>query len=192
MKFPIIRGVAIIVFILPALLPAPAPAQEKGTAPSLAAPPGTTLSDIIECGEGYTSHELYDMKIALQEVIRGEEAWRRIREANSSNKPAGPGSEYLLARIRFEYKARSLPGVCAHPLAPEQFIAYNANGEDYRPALVAPPGPEMRKNLKSGESLEGWVVFEVSREDRAPLMSYSAGDGGAVQHAGVKWFSLKQ
>jgi hypothetical protein len=39
--------------------------------------------------------------------------------------------------------------------------------------------------------MEGWLVFMIAQQDKAPLMSYSAGAGGAVQHGGDKWFSLK-
>ncbi len=169
----------------------PAPSQTPGSSPSSAAPAGTTLTDIVECGEGYTSHELYDMKIAVLEVIRGEEAWKLIREASITNEPADSGREYLLVRVRFEYRARELPGLCVHPLLPEQFSAYSADGEDYQPASVVPPKPELRKDLRSGESFEGWKVFLVSQQDKSPLMSYSAGTGGAVEHGGNKWFLLR-
>ena len=172
-------------------IPAVLSAQAPGSAPSLAAPSGITLTGIIECGEGYTSHELYDMKITLLEVIRGEEAWKRVKLASDSNKPADPDSEYILARIRFEYFARGTPGLCVHQVVPEQFTAYSANGEDYMPAPVVLPKPEMRKGLKSGESLEGWVAFMVAQKDKTPLMSYSADAGGAVQHGGGKWFLLR-
>jgi hypothetical protein len=191
LKSTLSAGFLVVCLIFIIALPAPAPAQTPGSAPSLAAPAGVTLTDIVECGEGYTSHELYDMKIALLEVIRGEEAWKRIREASAANKPAESGSEFVLARIRFEYQARELPGLCVHLLLPEQFMAYSAGGEDYRPASVVTPKPEMRKELKSGESFEGWLAFMVAQQDKAPLMSYSAGTGGAVQHGGNKWFILR-
>ena len=166
-------------------------AQTQGASPSSPAPAGATVAGIIECGEGYTSHELYDMKITLLEVIRGEEAWKRIREASSSNKPAASGTEYLLARIRFEYSARGTPGTCIYPLAPKEFTAYSAKGEDYETVSVVPPKPKLRKDLKSGEAAEGWLVFAVPKEDKAPLMLYSAADsGGAVEHGGGKWFLL--
>jgi hypothetical protein len=162
-----------------------------GTSPSAGAPVGTLVAGIIECGEGYTSHELYDMKITVLQVLRGEEAWKRIKEAASSNKPAASGLEYILARVKFEYQARAIPGKCVHPLVPEQFTAYSASGEGYKPAEVVPPKPEMRKNLKSGDSLEGWLVFAVAKEDRSPLMTFTADAGGAVQHGEPKWFLLR-
>jgi hypothetical protein len=168
-----------------------ASAQTMGTSPGNPTPKGTTISGILECGEGYTSHELYDMKITLLDLFRGEEAWKRIQEAAASNKPAAAGSEYILAKVKFDYTARNLPGACTHPLEPNQFTAYNASGEDYPAASAIPPKPEMRKRLKAGDTYEGWLVFVVSKEDKSPIMSFSAGDGGAVQHAEPKWFLLR-
>ena len=165
--------------------------QKPGSTPSAPAITGTAVTGILECGEGYTSHELYDMKIILLEVLRGAEAWKRLQEVNAANRPAEPGFEYLLARVKFEYQARQIPGSCVHPLRPNQFTAYNATGEDYAAVSVIPPKPEMRKELKSGDSIEGWLIFAVSKDDPAPLMSFSAGDGGAVQHAEPKWFLLR-
>jgi hypothetical protein len=166
-------------------------AQTAGSSPGNAAPAGTLLTGIVECGEGYTSHELYDMKIKLVEVVRGEEAWKRLKEASPANKPAEPGFDYVLARISFEYYARGNPGTCIHPLSPDQFTAYSVAGEDYRNPAVVAPRPELRKGLKSGDTFEGWVAFQIPKQDKAPLMSYSAGSGGAVTHGGEKWFLLK-
>jgi hypothetical protein len=166
-------------------------AQTPGSSPANPAPAGLMVSGIIECGQGYTSHELYDMKVTLMEVLRGEEAWKRIKEADSSNKQPEPGLDYVLARVRFEYRARGTPGLCVHQLIPDQFSAYSPDGDDYRPVPVVTPKPEMRKALKSGEIHEGWLVFTVAQQDKVPLMSYSADSGGAIMHGGGKWFLLR-
>ena len=155
-------------------------------------PVGSTMDVIIECGEGYLSHELYDARITLVETIRGEEAWKRLQEANASNPPADDDLEYILVRVRFEYKARGLPGTCIHPLSPEYFTAYSANGERYKEADATAPEPELRSQLKSGETFEGWLVFAVAKEDKAPLVYYSIDEGGGTQHGGGKWFVLKK
>lgn len=168
-----------------------AAAQTAGSSPSDPASVGMMLPGIVECGEGYTSHELYDVKITLVEVLRGDAAWKRLKEASASNKPPAPGFDYVLARIKFEYQARGTPGLCIHPLSPEQFTAYSASGEDYKPVSVVLPKPELRKAMKSGEAVEGWAAFMVSQQDQAPLMSYSADAGGAVMHAAGNWFRLK-
>ncbi len=166
-------------------------AQAPGSSPAAPAPKGVTLTGIVECGKGYTSHELYDMKITLVEVLRGEDAWKRITEASSTNKPAAPGFEYVLARVKFEYYARGTPGLCVHELSPEQFSACSSSGQDYQIADLALPKPEMRKAMKSGETVEGWIAFAVAQQDKEPLMTYSADQGGAIVHGGAKWFVLR-
>jgi len=166
-------------------------AQTPGSSPAAPAPSGVTIAGIVECGQGYTSHELYDMKITLVEAIRGEEAWKRIREASPSNKQAEPGFEYVLARVKFEYYARGTPGLCIHHLSPQQFSSVSLDGKDYQLAQVVLPKPELRKDMKSGEAVEGWIAFAVSQQDKAPLMTYSADQGGAIVHGGAKWFLLR-
>lgn len=117
-----------------------ASAQTPGATPSSAAPAGVPIAGILECGEGYTSHELYDVTITLEEVLRGDESLRRLRAAAPHTPEAPPGLDYVLARVRFEYRARGFPGTCVHPLAPEQFTAYSREGEAYAAAPVPPPG----------------------------------------------------
>ena len=164
---------------------------QEGDSPFNPAPVGARLSGIIECGQGYTSHELYNMNITLLEVVRGDDAWKRLRMAGDSNKPAAAGFEYVLARVKFEYYARGTPGLCVHKLLPEQFTACSVEGVDYPAATdVVLPKPEMGGELHSGESLEGWIGFLVRRTDKKPLLNYSADAGGAVLHGGSKWFKL--
>jgi hypothetical protein len=166
-------------------------AQAPGSSPQSPASAGIALTGIVECGQGYTSHELYDMKITLVEAIRGEEAWKRLKEASPSNKAAQQGFEYVLARVKFEYYARGTPGLCVHQLDPKQFIACSSDGSEYEFVDAVPPKPEMRKAMRSGETIEGWIAFAVSQKDKAPLMTYSADQGGAIQHGGAKWFLLR-
>ncbi len=165
-------------------------AQTPGSSPTSPAPVGTTLAGIIECGKGYTSHELYDMKITLLEVVRGAEAWKRIQAANPSNKSADKDFEYVLARVKFDYKARGTPGLCVHELKLDQFTAFAADGEEYKAVSVTPPKPAEGK-LHSGDEVDGWVAFAVAQKDNEPIMTYSADQGAAIVHGGGKWFRLK-
>jgi hypothetical protein len=169
----------------------PLPAQTPGSSPAAPASKGVTLTGIVECGQGYTSHELYDMKITVTEVARGDEAWKRIREAGPTNKAAESGFDYVLARVKFEYYARGTPGLCIHHLSPQQFSAVSLDGQDYQIASVVLPKPELRKDMKSGETVEGWIAFSVSQQDKGPLMTYSADQGGAIVHGGARWFVLR-
>ena len=129
--------------------------------------------------------------MTVTEVVRGEEAWKRIREASTSNKDTGPGFDYVLARVRFEYYARGTPGLCIHQLSQQQFSSISSDGLESRMAPVLLPKPELRKAMKPGETIEGWIAFCVPQQDKGPLMTYSADQGGAISHGGAKWFELR-
>ncbi|MBF8269610.1 MAG: hypothetical protein HW386_1319 [Gammaproteobacteria bacterium] len=158
-----------------------------GTSPSDAAAPGTVVAGIVECGDGYTSHELYDVKLTLLELLRGEAAGQRLAGATPA---PGVGQEYILVRIKFEYYARGRPGDCEHAVKPEHFTAWSSNGTAYTAPTVAMPEPSLRGLLHSEQSLEGWIAVQVAPDDAKPLLTFSVDDTGAVQHGGKLWFQL--
>jgi len=168
----------------------PAFAQRVGSSPAGPAPAGTPVQTIIECGEGYESHELYDVKITLLETVRGERAWELIKGAGVANLTPKEGFEYLLARVRFEYAARGRPGECGHYLKDEEFTAFSPNGLAYESAPVKTPGRGLNGTLHSGEAMEGWVAFSVPKTEPSILMSFGTKAGGAVVHGGDTWFRL--
>jgi len=158
-----------------------------------AAPIGTTVKGIIECGAGYTSHELYDIRVTVTEVLRGDTARNLIETANASSDSISVDThEYLLAHVRFEYLARGMPGDCCHSLSWTQFIAFSQDGQEYEETSVVPPTPQLKGRACAGNIFEGWVVFRVSKSDKKPLMTFNAGIGGeeAVEHGGDIWFQL--
>jgi hypothetical protein len=171
-------------------IPAAISQAREGSSPFDPAPVGSKLSCIIECGRGYTTHELYNAKITLLEVIRGNNAWKRLKKASNANKPAEPGFEYIIARVNFEYYARGKPGLCVHKLTPKQFTACSGEGEDYPAADVILPKPRVQGDLSSGDSIEGWIALLVPITDEKPLLYYSADAGKAVLHGGNMWFKL--
>ena len=69
----------------------------------------------------YGEDELYDVKITILEVLRGKEAWERLQSASTSNQPAKDAFEFVLARIRFEYHARGMPGNKSYTIQKDDF-----------------------------------------------------------------------
>ena len=163
-------------------------ASGLGYSLSSAAPLGTTASGIVECGAGYTSHELYDVKITMLEVARGQKA----REMMGSASAPDSGLEYVIARVKFEYYARGAPGDCCHELKSTQFSAFSGDGREYPAAAAMPPSPELKGKACAGTNFEGWVVFQVSKDDKKPVAMFSAGVGGAeaIEHGGNVWLRL--
>jgi hypothetical protein len=141
-----------------------------------ATPIGTTASAIVELGDMYRSPETYDVRITVLEVRRGEKSADLIKKASLSNAPARNGLEYVLARIRFEYSARGAPGDKMWSLGGKQFHAFSGDGKPYKIPLIVLPEPELAGMLRSGDSRQGWIVFEVAKQDKKPLMIFDPGN----------------
>jgi hypothetical protein len=145
---------------------------------------------MIECGEGYTSQELYDMKITLVEVLRGESAWDLLKGVTPANKPPKTGFDYMLVHVKLEFSGRNPGRECSHELRPEQFAAFSADGKEYETPSVVIPEPGLSGNLRSGKSFEGWRAFLVHQGDSKPLMTFDPASGGGVSRGKIIWFQL--
>jgi hypothetical protein len=183
-------GKSLAMLIAAAAIASPACAQRVGSSPVAPASAGTTVQTLVECGSGYESHELYDVKITLLETVRGERAWGMIKAADAAAQGPKQGWEYVLARIRFEYAARGRPGDCSHKLKGQEFAASAADGQAYPATSVTPPRPGLEGTVSSGDSLEGWIAFSVPRGEASTLMSFSTKEGGGLVHGGNAWFLL--
>jgi hypothetical protein len=146
---------------------------------------GVPLTTIIIFGDQYNGgDELYDVRITVKEVVRGEKAWQLVRDASASNKQPAPGLEYLLARVHFEFSARTRPEHYSYTLDAAQFTAMSGDDKLHDPAALAKqPEPSLHATLRSGDSAEGWVAFLVPRGDHTPLMLFRE-DVGNLSHEG--------
>lgn len=166
-------------------------AQTQGMLPSSPAPVGFAVNSQIQCGNNPVSLEPYDVAVTVLQVVRGQEAWERIRTANPSNQPAKAGFDYVLVRMGLALKARMSPGDKSFELGrPMQLTAMSADGGEYESVSVVPPQPELTGWLRAGGAVEGWVVFLVDLKDRKPLMAFDPASGGATLRGKILWFQL--
>ncbi len=148
-------------------------------------PLGKSLSTIVEFGEQYVTGDVpYEVRITVVRVLRGTPAETLVKSASASNPHARAGFEYIAARVRFEFSARVSPANDSYMLDPSQFSAISTDGTAYPEAsLVAQPKPGLRATLRSGKSVEGWLVLLVPRRDRTPLMLFVP-NLGTTSHSG--------
>ncbi len=138
-----------------------------------AQPVGVPLTTTISFGDDYSIPvELYDAKITVLEISRGEKAWEFLKKASASNRPPGTGLEYVVARVKFEFSARGAPGDKSYTVREDQFTLESSDGTEYQTPAVELPKPALSRTLHSGESSEGWVVFAVPRTDPKPQMVF--------------------
>ena len=69
-------------------------------------------------------------RITLLEVIRGDAAWTMINSANFLNSPPESGTEYALARLRFEY-LKGKDADAQYDINSVQFDVVSSDGKDY-------------------------------------------------------------
>ena len=171
-------------------LAGPITAQTRAAAID-AHPIGAPVTTIIEFGEQYLGSEQYDAKITVLEVLRGEKAREIVKRANAADPVPKSGFDYLLARVRFEFAARTSLAHHSYDVDVSQFRATSRDGRDFSvPVVVTPPTPVLKGTLKSGDSLEGWLAFSVPRSVPKPLMVFHE-DVGDVSHVGSgTWFEL--
>jgi hypothetical protein len=175
--------VALIVLVACTEKPAQAPAQKPGAGFSSghAASIGTAVPTIVELSDMYVSPEIYDLNLTVAEVIRGDKAWEFLKKTGAPDGQTHADSEYVLARIRFEYKARGAPGDKPWELSGLQFSAFSEDSKPYgNPSIVASQSG-LKPSLRSGDTLECWLAFAVEKSDGKPVMTFNPG---------AAWFQL--
>jgi len=178
------KSLSVAILLLIAIPGAPAAEQPNSGIKLYSA--GTPVPTIITFGDAYANAmEIYDAKITLVEVLRGDKAWELLRKVSASNGQPPSGFEYVLARIRFEYTERGKPGDKPYPLNEDQFIAFSSDGATQFPAATAVlPSPKLGRTMRSGDIAEGWIALLVARADRRPFMAFHA-DVHLLSHSGI-------
>jgi len=109
------------------------------------------------------------LEIKISDVIRGDKAYKLIKNANMFNPDPKQGYEYLLVKVKFAYTE----GEGSYYVSSYNFKAY-VGGAGYSPVWVILPKdkPEFEGvDLIPGGQTEGWIVFEVP-QGKETLIAY--------------------
>jgi len=121
--------------------------------------------------------------IKVEEVIRGEEAWARIGQANMFNDEPREGFEYILAKIYVKVNSIEKEGA-QYAISSVSFKLVSGEGKDYETLFVVEPDPVLEANLYAGASHSGWAAFQVAKTDPNPLITF----GRKYDGTGGLWF----
>lgn len=127
----------------------------------------------------------YTVTLRITGVERGEAAWTKIKAANSFNKEAPEGYEYVLAKIAVS--CLSVENDAAISIIGSNFTAFSENNEEYEMVFIVEPDPTLSGKLYAGGNTEGYAVYCVSKADKAPKLEFGADYNGK----GGIWFSLQ-
>lgn len=106
-------------------------------------------------------------EIQVLEVLRGQQAWQQIHAANRYNLPPPEGQEYLLLRMRVRCGDLGAEAMCELGMGVQatgdRLVVYSA------PAVVAPT-PQLPSRLQSGETAEGWEIFQIAEGEQSLML----------------------
>lgn len=110
-----------------------------------------------------------DWEISVLDVIRGDEAWKMVQEANQFNDPPTEGMEYIAAKIlahniSTEDKAESIDG-----------SFFNTTGSAsvlYDLPSVVDPDPSLDISLYPGGEYEGWIVVQAAKDETGVILVF--------------------
>ncbi|WP_308638975.1 stalk domain-containing protein [Paenibacillus silvisoli] len=154
--------------------PSSQPAGTIGLSRSKPAPLGTEVNFKVD---DYS--DKYTVAVTLEEVIRGDEAWRMISNENMFNDPAPEGFEYMLAKINVKIVS-NLDSDASVRINRRDFTLVSSQGKDYELHSVVTP-EELDGNLYVSASASGYASFVVKKDDQNPLIAFGRkydGTGG--------------
>jgi hypothetical protein len=151
---------------------------------------GSRVRSMVELGSVYSN--IYDIGVTVLETVRGKEAVARLLSADAKNPAPAEGSEYILARVKFELQGRAVTDTLTFELgdAPLQWVALSEDLIEYPPVSVAAPDPRLAGTVHPGRFMEGWVVFAVDHSDAKPVMVFDPDTGGATGRGRTLFFKL--
>jgi len=167
------------------------PAIAQDNSPTNPAAVGSPVRSMIELGSVYTN--IYDITITVLETVRGKAAMDRLKTASPDVKAPAEGFEYVLARVKFDFKGRYVSDNLPFDLGDEplQWVALTGTDlTEYDRVSVSVPKPALVGRIKPGNSMEGWVVFSVKQKDSKPVMVFDPDTGGATGRGRTLFFKL--
>jgi hypothetical protein len=169
------------------------PVMAQDNSPKNPAAVNTPVRSMIELGSVYTN--IYDITITVLETVRGNAAMDRLKSASPDVKAPANGFEYVLARIKFDFKGRYVSDTLPFNLGDEplQWVALSGGDfTEYDYISVTVPTPALVGRIKPGSSMEGWVAFVVKQGDDTPVMVFDPDTGGATGRGKTVFFKLSQ
>ncbi len=165
-------------------------AEAQADRPSNAADVGSPVRSMLELGSVFPS--IYDITVTVLETVRGGKVAALLQEANASVLPPTDGFEYLLARVKFEMRGRSVRDRLTFDLGDSslQWVAFSSDITEYEGIAVDAPDPKLKGTVRPGQSLEGWVAFAVETKEKRPIMVFDPDSGGANGRGKPLFFNL--
>lgn len=114
--------------------------------------------------------DIANFQITILEVVRGQDAWNMIYEANMFNEQPAEGTEYILAKVGITYQTSTQQD---YTLSIDSFYFDSvSNNQILDSPLIVEPEPELNVKLFPGGYGEGYITILTYVGDPAPLIVF--------------------
>jgi len=103
-----------------------------------------------------------DWELSITDVIRGEQAWEMVQEANKFNQPPQAGFEYIAVKLQTRFINSDDTSEFINAWL---FTTTGSAGVIYDIPFLAAPAPELNSELFPGGIFEGWIVTQAAIGD---------------------------
>ncbi|NUM48200.1 MAG: DUF4352 domain-containing protein [Anaerolineales bacterium] len=100
-----------------------------------------------------------DWEVSIVEVIRGEDAWTMVQEANQFNDPPDEGMEYIAVKVHVRNISTDDQSTSIDSF---YFKTTGSASVLYDLPSVVDPEPALDANLYPGGEFEGWIIVQVA------------------------------
>lgn len=108
-------------------------------------------------------------EISVIDVVRGDDAWAMVLEANQFNDPPEEGMEYIAIKLHVRNIGTKDE---AENIDISSFNTTGDAGVLYDPAYAVAPDPRLDAYLFPGGELEGWIVVQVAKDETGILLVF--------------------
>jgi hypothetical protein len=131
--------------------------------------------------------ETYKATVSIIEIIDGDTAWKKIEAANIFNSAPSEGNKYILVKIKVAIS--DVKDDKSINLSSSSFTAFSNDNVEYSDwNIIVEPNPQFSGKVYDGGTLEGYVAFEVKKDDINPKIVFGQNYDGT----GGIWFKITE
>ncbi|MGV8026169.1 MAG: hypothetical protein AB2L18_06405 [Anaerolineaceae bacterium] len=146
--------------------------KEVSTEIPTGSPEVGTRSNPVPLGQplGLVYQNIANFQITILEVMRGQDAWNMISQANMFNEQPSEGMEYILAKVGITHQTSTQQD---YTLSIDSFYFKSvSNNQILDSPSIVEPEPELNANLFPGGYGEGYITVLTYADDPAPLIVF--------------------
>jgi len=134
-----------------------------------------TVDDILYNDSG----EALPIKFGLtvEEVLRGDAAFQKLKAMNEFNEPAPDGYEWVLAKTKVKFVEFKSKDLSFHIDGIMNFQLVSETGDIYSGDIVATTEPNFSFEMYEGNEKEGYIADLVKKGEKAQLRYQELMDG---------------